>query len=110
MNVGERIKKRRRELGLSREELGERIGKARTTVMRYETGAIENMPSTVLEPIARALLTTPAYLMGWDDNPCDSQIVDKITAITRGGEKVQYDLTESEMQAVLTILDGMKKK
>lgn len=66
MNIGDRIKQRRLELNLDVEELAKRIGKSRATVYRYENGDIENMPTTVLEPIAKALNTTPAYLMGWE--------------------------------------------
>lgn len=66
MTIGERIKARRIELGLSVEELGKRLGKNRTTVYRYETGDIENLPIDILEPIAAVLQTSPAYLMGWE--------------------------------------------
>lgn len=65
MSVGNRIKQRRIEMGLSIEELGKRLGKNRSTVYRYETGYIENLPLDVIPPIAEALGTTPAYLMGW---------------------------------------------
>lgn len=67
MTIGERIKARRIELGMSLEELGKRLGKNRTTVYRYETGYIENLPIDILEPIAAVLQTTPAYLMGWEE-------------------------------------------
>lgn len=67
MTIGERIKARRIELGMSVEELGKRLGKNRTTVYRYETGYIENLPIDILEPIAAVLHTTPAYLMGWEE-------------------------------------------
>ena len=66
MNIGERIKNRRLELGLSVDELAKRIGKNRATVYRYESSDIENLPTGVLEPLAKALSTTPAYLIGWD--------------------------------------------
>lgn len=66
MNIGDRIKQRREELGISAEELADKIGKSRATVYRYENGDIGNMPTTILEPLATALNTTPAYLMGWD--------------------------------------------
>lgn len=66
MNIGDRIKQRRIELGLDATGLADRIGKSRATIYRYENGDIENMPTTVLEPIAKALNTTPAYLMGWE--------------------------------------------
>lgn len=67
MTIGDRIKQRREQLGISAERLGELIGKAKTTIYRYEQGEIENMPSSLLTPLAEALLTTPAFLMGWED-------------------------------------------
>ena len=67
MNIGDRIKSRRKHLKMSAEELGKRIGKDRSTVFRYEKGDIENLPLDILEPIAKALNTTPQYLMGWEE-------------------------------------------
>lgn len=67
MTIGDRIKYRRKHLGMSAEELAKRIGKDRSTVFRYEKGDIENLPLDILEPIAKALGTTPQYLMGWED-------------------------------------------
>jgi transcriptional regulator with XRE-family HTH domain len=71
MNYGTRIKHRRQQIGISAEELANRIGKSRATVYRYENGEIEDMPITILDPLAKALHTTPAYLMGWTDDPND---------------------------------------
>mgnify|MGYP004521097459 FL=1 len=65
MNTGDRIKQRRLELGLTADDLAVKIGKSRATIYRYENGDIENMPTPVLEPLAKALDTTPADLMGW---------------------------------------------
>lgn len=67
MSIGERIKARRKELGLSAEQLAERIGKAPSTVYRYENGDISSVDSSALLPIADALGVSPAYLMGWTD-------------------------------------------
>jgi len=67
MNIGQRIKNRRKELKLSVDELASRLGKDRSTIYRYENGDIENLPLDVLAPIANVLDTTPGYLMGWED-------------------------------------------
>lgn len=66
MNVGNRIRKRRIELNMSVDELAKRLDKNRTTIYRYEKGDIENLPIDILDPLAKSLETTPAYLMGWD--------------------------------------------
>ena len=66
MTIGERIKNLRQKLGLSAEQLGEKIGKDRATIYRYEKNEIENLPITTLKPLAKALNTTEGYLMGWE--------------------------------------------
>lgn len=68
VTVGERIKLLRKEKGISVDKLAELIGKDRATIYRYESKDIENMPTGVLAPLARALGTTPQYLMGWSDS------------------------------------------
>lgn len=83
MNVGDRIKQRRIELGIDADELASRIGKSRATLYRYENGDIENMPTTVLEPIAHALNTTPAYLMGWNEENNETSKAKKINVLGR---------------------------
>lgn len=65
MSIGQRIRTKRKEMGMSVDELAARLGKDRSTVYRYEKGDIENLPLDILEPIAKALDTTPAVLMGW---------------------------------------------
>lgn len=67
MNIGERIKQRRKELGLSVEYISEKLGKNRATVYRYENSDIEKLPYDVLEPLARLLETTPLWLLGVND-------------------------------------------
>ncbi len=64
MNIGERIKKLRKEKGLSVDYIAEKLGKNRATVYRYESSEIENLPYPILVPLADILGTTPMYLMG----------------------------------------------
>ena len=68
MTTGQRIKFRRKEIGMSAESLAEALGVSPATIYRYENGEIEKVPGDRLEPIANALHTTPAYLMGWADS------------------------------------------
>ena len=58
MTRGERIKERRTALGLSADDVAEKLNKNRATVYRYESSYIEKLPSTVLEPLAKVLQTT----------------------------------------------------
>ena len=66
MTIGERIKKLREDKNISVDKLAELIGKNRATIYRYESNEIEKLPTSVLEPLCKALNTTPAYLMGVD--------------------------------------------
>lgn len=67
MTIGQRIKARREELGISVDELAQRLGKHRATIYRYESNEIGTLPTSVLEPLCVVLETTPAHLMGWED-------------------------------------------
>ncbi len=75
MNIGYRIKQRRKELKMSADELGARLGKDRSTIYRYEKGDIENLPLDILEPIAEILQTTPQHLMGWEKVQKNNDII-----------------------------------
>lgn len=66
--LSERIRKLRKEKGMSLEQLAEMIGTSRQTVHRYETGVIANIPHEKIEALAKALETTPSSLMGWEEN------------------------------------------
>ena len=63
LTIGKQIRKRRKELKMSVDELAKRLGKDRSTVYRYENGDISNMPIEVLPPIIEALETTPQELL-----------------------------------------------
>lgn len=64
MTTGERIKEKRKELGITAEELGEKAGVNRSTIYRYEKGDIEKLPISVIETVAKVLRTSVSYLMG----------------------------------------------
>ena len=68
MTTAERIKQRRKDLGLRAEDVAERIGVSRSTMFRYENGEIEKLPINHLVPIAKALHTSVDYLMGWTED------------------------------------------
>ena len=69
MTAGERLKRLRKEIGLSADELGAMIGKDRSTIYRYERGDIESATIDVIPRLARALQTTPQHILGWDKTP-----------------------------------------
>lgn len=66
MGLKENIKSKRIERKMTLEDLAKSVGVSRQTIQRYESGVIGNIPSDKIELIARALDTSPAYLMGWE--------------------------------------------
>ncbi|WP_425539997.1 helix-turn-helix domain-containing protein [Microaceticoccus formicicus] len=65
--LGQRIKNRRLELGLSQDELARLAGyDNRATISKIESGIIDLNISKV-NVFAKALGCSPAYLMGWED-------------------------------------------
>ena len=64
--IGSRIRSRREELGLSQEELGNKLGyKSRSSINKIELDQ-RNLTQSKIKAIADALNTTPAYIMGWE--------------------------------------------
>lgn len=108
MNVGERIKQRRKDLKMSADELATSVGVSRSTIFRYEKGDIEKVGPDVLKKIADRLNVSPADLMGWDDTPVQelkiptSPLVKKITEkavkLTAPRKQKVLDFTESQLR------------
>lgn len=110
MTVGARIKKRRKELKMSADELAKKLGKDRSTVFRYENGDIEKLPIDILEPIAQALQTTPACLMGWEEVQKNNDVIADIIIRLRTDDdffnavKRLNDLDSDKLSGLLTLL------
>lgn len=71
MHVGQRIKMRRLELGLTQEELAKRLGyKSKSTINKIEQGINDLTQSNVVR-FSKVLETTPSELVGWTDKEED---------------------------------------
>lgn len=65
----QRLKDRRLELGMTLEDVGNLAGMHRSAIQKYEKGIIKNTYISTVEVFARALRCSPAYLIGWVDDP-----------------------------------------
>ena len=68
-DMSRKIKELRQAQGLTLEQVAMVVGVGKSTVRKWETGMIANMRRDKIASLAKALNTTPAYLMGWDDAP-----------------------------------------
>ena len=115
MTTAERMKARRKELGLSAEYLAEKLGCSPATIYRYENGYIEKMPLDILVPIANALHVSPSYLMGWDDSASSSVVSDNspVSLVNADPELTSY-LEElrarPEMRMLFSVAKGATKE
>lgn len=103
MNIGQRIKQRRKELKISADELGKALGKDRSTIFRYEKGDIEKLPLDILEPIAKVLQTTPQSLMGWEEVKKKNDVLSDIVL------QLNKDMELLSMVEKLSKLDAEKR-
>ena len=77
-----RLYLRRKELGLSQEELAQRMGyRSKSSITKLEKG-INDLPQSKVEELAAALETTPAYLLGLD-TPCPPPGFEPLPAMTQ---------------------------
>ena len=67
MKINERIRARRKELGLTLKQVAEKLNVSESLISRYESNDVKNMGIDKISPLAEVLKTTPSYLMGWDD-------------------------------------------
>ena len=78
--ISNKLKQLRKAKRMTLEELAETVGTSRQTIHRYENGIITNIPPEKVVSLAKALDTTPAYLMGWESDIY--QNYENITPIT----------------------------
>lgn len=66
LELYERIRKRRKELGMTQAELAQKLGyRSRSSIQKIEKGE-NDIPQSKIVAFAEALNTTPENLMGWN--------------------------------------------
>lgn len=64
IEIGKRIKKRREDLGMTQEELGNIVWLNKSTIQRYESGKIEKIKKPFINALAKALDVDPDWILG----------------------------------------------
>lgn len=94
MSVGDIISNRRKELGLTLEEIGNYVGVGKSTVQKWESGYISNMKRDKIALLAKVLQINPAVLINDDttmenDNEIYNNINSGVTMYERFVELLQ---------------------
>ena len=76
------IKQRRKELGLTLEEVGNLVGVSKSTVKKWESGYIKNMRSDKIKLLAYALRVSPLDIINCYDSPQSPRPATRDAAIT----------------------------
>ena len=105
MDIGERIRRRREELGMTQDELARAAGyKSRSSINKIEVDG-RGLPQDKIVDIAKVLKVTPSYLMGWEGKDVAEVIAEEELLI----EKI-LKLTP-EHQAILRLfVDSLMEK
>lgn len=98
MSVGQRIKKRRKEIKMSADEIAEKLNVSRSTIFRYEKGDIEKLPTNIIEELADILQTTPGYLMGWEDASKITDISSIYSQLDKNRQDKVYEFANQQLE------------
>lgn len=111
MTLGDRVKQKRENMGLSQEELADKMGyKSKTSIHKIEQG-ITDLPLSKVEELAKVLNVTTSYLMGWEDerifrnqvvHGVDIPVEKKINFIKNIAKKLNEGYSIDEISKILS--------
>lgn len=130
-NIGRNILAARKRLGLTQEELADRVGyKTKSAINKIELG-VRDLPQKKIAVFAQALGVTPGRLMGWDEKPAEElqdmgslaaqvlmdpaalEVVQKFMAMDESDRQAVLDfmaLGESDRFALRLVMASMSEK
>lgn len=116
-DIMNRIQSKRIELKLSYQDLANKTGLSKSTLQRYETGSIRNIPLDKLEILANALEVSPMWIIGYDipiekTNSTNINLDDKTTLLLNSFNKLNDEGKNEAIKRVdeLTELSKYKKE
>lgn len=100
-SIGLRIRKRRKELGITQEALAEQMLISKSTISAYENDKVD-IKGSVIREIANILYTTPNYLLGYNEYDENTlEIIDMFSKIK--DEKIK-DLLYIQIKAIVNFI------
>lgn len=107
MTKGERLRLLRENIGLTLEEVADKLFITKQTIYKYEKDIVTNIPSNRLERLAEIYHTTPEFILGWENAPqttsstelssdsnqlsCQRQLLALLDELNEAGQKKVID-------------------
>ena len=108
-SMADKIKQLRISQNMTLEDVAQKVGVGKSTVRKWETGMIANMRRDKIAVLAEALNTTPAYLMGWED---DVSLATEQSDADRQFYQLLSTMTEEEklwlLNVIKSVIEGRK--
>lgn len=115
MEIGEKIKKRRMELGWSQRELAYKMGYTNnSTLVKIEKGIVDVSQSRIVQ-FSKVLGVSVAYLMDWEEeqkkNDIQADIILRMRSDTDFMSAVEnlYNLDKDKLQSINQMLNTLFK-
>ncbi len=105
----ERLKARRRELGLTLLQVANHVGVTEATVQRWESGKIKSLHYDNIIKLGNALSMNPSMLMGWEHNDVSPErrklhdIIDQVPIEQLDLYLVVLSLPTARLQAIVDL-------
>jgi len=106
MNIGEKIKLRRKELRWSQRDLAEKMGYNHSTITRIETGKIDIPQSRILQ-FAEVLHTDISYLMDWGEDEKKPTAEDELSENIKKLVDFAKSVPEDKVDLVLKVMQSI---
>ena len=111
MDINEKIKSRRIELGLTMLEVAKKVGVSEATVSRWESGDIANMRRDKIVLLANALQVPASFIMDLDEEIPEKPDLDKeLEGVQFALYSETKELTDDEKKSVLDFVKFLKSQ
>lgn len=115
-DTARKIKELRLAKGLTLEQVANIVGVGKSTVRKWETGMIANMKRDKIAALAKALDTTPTYLIGWEEEQKKNDIQADIILRMRSDNDFMsaveslYKLDKEQLKSINNMLHTLFKQ
>ena len=111
-DMAQKIKELRLARNMTLEQVANIVGVGKSTVRKWETGMIANMRRDKIATLAKALGTTPAYLMGWDDESMEIEKTEELDHVylSFAKEAQENEIDPEDIKLAIETIKRLREK